>query len=806
MNCISCNTLNRPNAQFCIECGAYLVTKENCSACGKLNRTNSNFCIDCGSSLNKIGYTHKSIYSINEFINLLGAYNKEFPHVKFFILSLIAATFVILTAVQLDINYAYISNGFKGGIAYFENFSISSENKPDFHASVQKELFSNSSKNNNIVIQLPNSTRAIKDLFGISASDGQFKTGKTAMTSIWFEQSFQHGNDSLHVVFLKTQSLDESGEVDGHRASAPLISAASYKKANNDWLLISKQINFTTIGQFGEAPEIKDAEITRLSEDKIVFFIDFGYSNNGYTESGKVLIIYNNYNWKNVGFIITDSDNSGTCGPDLSPCYQFSGEISFSSEKKDFPDVLVTKAGSELSNNQKVVVAGIDTYVFDGNKYEEVQNNNSNTSEEYNGNQHVKNMLDGSANHDEQKILDNKLVLEQRVKPPQGDKKNARKTNDDALVLLRNNQFEDAVKLFEEAHNLDLSDVEIADNFGYALLKSNNLTRAREVLDQTISMSPGRATSWASLGQVFALQSDLTNAIASYSNAFRFSKNRIKTLTWFKELNQTETSNTVQQARTATIEWADKTFQDLHSQPTQSLEVAQKVKQPKDQMKSSTQLLEGSHSSQVCIKRVILKTCQVNEQRRCESSEDGPACWRLSLQQRINLCFLNLLQAVDKEGPGTSGRTNRGSLTDFLNWHLSEDLFNAVRECQQESINQKIESSQQVNPAVELASKTQDNVKPSDNLSSYIQAIANKVSNSWIQSPYYTRGLKCSLQVKLLPSGEVENAVVTQSSGDMTFDRSAENAVRKASPLPIPNDKELFNQNFRTFTFEFSPG
>jgi colicin import membrane protein len=48
-------------------------------------------------------------------------------------------------------------------------------------------------------------------------------------------------------------------------------------------------------------------------------------------------------------------------------------------------------------------------------------------------------------------------------------------------------------------------------------------------------------------------------------------------------------------------------------------------------------------------------------------------------------------------------------------------------------------------------------------------------------------------------------AVVVSSSGDPIFDRSAENAVSKASPLPVPQDKSLFNDEFRVFTFVFKP-
>ncbi len=84
-------------------------------------------------------------------------------------------------------------------------------------------------------------------------------------------------------------------------------------------------------------------------------------------------------------------------------------------------------------------------------------------------------------------------------------------------------------------------------------------------------------------------------------------------------------------------------------------------------------------------------------------------------------------------------------------------------------------------------------------------AIQQKVNNHWIRPLNTSKGLNCTIQVKLLSSGDVMEAVVIRSSGHTIFDRSAENAVRKASPLPVPEDKQLFARKFRTFTFVFKP-
>lgn len=84
-------------------------------------------------------------------------------------------------------------------------------------------------------------------------------------------------------------------------------------------------------------------------------------------------------------------------------------------------------------------------------------------------------------------------------------------------------------------------------------------------------------------------------------------------------------------------------------------------------------------------------------------------------------------------------------------------------------------------------------------------AIKQKVNRSWIRPASTTAGLKCTIRVRVLSDGTVMDAEIISSSGDKDFDQSAENAVNKASPLPVPKDKELFAREFRSFQFLFNP-
>jgi colicin import membrane protein len=57
--------------------------------------------------------------------------------------------------------------------------------------------------------------------------------------------------------------------------------------------------------------------------------------------------------------------------------------------------------------------------------------------------------------------------------------------------------------------------------------------------------------------------------------------------------------------------------------------------------------------------------------------------------------------------------------------------------------------------------------------------------------------------VRLAPGGNVIAVSILESSGNSAFDRSAEAAVYKAEPLPVPSGN-LF-ERFRDVNFVFDP-
>lgn len=85
--------------------------------------------------------------------------------------------------------------------------------------------------------------------------------------------------------------------------------------------------------------------------------------------------------------------------------------------------------------------------------------------------------------------------------------------------------------------------------------------------------------------------------------------------------------------------------------------------------------------------------------------------------------------------------------------------------------------------------------------------IQQAVQSVWSRPPSARNGMRAILQIRMLPTGELIDAVITESSGDLAFDRSAENAVYSSAPfrelqvLPI----NVFNENFRSLSLIFQP-
>lgn len=86
----------------------------------------------------------------------------------------------------------------------------------------------------------------------------------------------------------------------------------------------------------------------------------------------------------------------------------------------------------------------------------------------------------------------------------------------------------------------------------------------------------------------------------------------------------------------------------------------------------------------------------------------------------------------------------------------------------------------------------------------YKAMILNAIGRQWILPEHVAMGLSSKFNIKLSLDGTVLDVQLTKSSGDPMLDRSAKLAIYKASPLPVPPDRESFEM-FREISLTVRP-
>ena len=129
------------------------------------------------------------------------------------------------------------------------------------------------------------------------------------------------------------------------------------------------------------------------------------------------------------------------------------------------------------------------------------------------------------------------------------------------------------------------------------------------------------------------------------------------------------------------------------------------------------------------------------------------------------------------------------------------ELVEAERLRQEEEVERQRQAEEVAIAAAEAARTEFELVQSATAL------IQQALQQVWNRPPSARNGMRVILRIRMLPTGELLEASITQTSGDFAFDRSAENAVYSASPfaelqnLPI----NVFNTNFRTLSLIFEP-
>ena len=89
----------------------------------------------------------------------------------------------------------------------------------------------------------------------------------------------------------------------------------------------------------------------------------------------------------------------------------------------------------------------------------------------------------------------------------------------------------------------------------------------------------------------------------------------------------------------------------------------------------------------------------------------------------------------------------------------------------------------------------------------FYNAIKGKIESAWIKPRNIPSNLSCDLKITTNPQGRVVNLKLLKSSGNIRFDNSAMQAVRRVETFFIFKEmqKEVYEDTFKNVIFRFNP-
>lgn len=126
---------------------------------------------------------------------------------------------------------------------------------------------------------------------------------------------------------------------------------------------------------------------------------------------------------------------------------------------------------------------------------------------------------------------------------------------------------------------------------------------------------------------------------------------------------------------------------------------------------------------------------------------------------------------------------------------------------QQDAARQEQVRQEQAVQAQRDAAATEVARTESERVMAYSAVIHDLVQQNWSRPPSARNGMVAVLRIRMVPTGDVLEVEVVQSSGDFAFDRAAESAVLRVGRFSELQgmDTRMFDRNFRTVFLTFRP-
>lgn len=169
-----------------------------------------------------------------------------------------------------------------------------------------------------------------------------------------------------------------------------------------------------------------------------------------------------------------------------------------------------------------------------------------------------------------------------------------------------------------------------------------------------------------------------------------------------------------------------------------------------------------------------------------------------------------LLKEQATEAKKLAQLTKKKELEKALSKKMKADDAKAQKELAQVALSEKIKADKanqqqaQAAAAAQAQENAQQQARLAGEVDKYKALIVNAIGRNWILPEKVDSSMSSQFRIRLAPDGNVLEVSLTRSSGDALLDRSAQTAIYKASPLPVPTDAETFNL-FRDISLTVRP-
>ena len=186
-------------------------------------------------------------------------------------------------------------------------------------------------------------------------------------------------------------------------------------------------------------------------------------------------------------------------------------------------------------------------------------------------------------------------------------------------------------------------------------------------------------------------------------------------------------------------------------------------------------------------KQALIKKRKAEEKRLAElrnkrKAEQKKEKQRLALAKKKELELKKKQQALEKKQKQEQERLKQLE-KQRLEEEERQDRARREKELKEKMLAEETRLKQEQAAAIARQAELK---KRQTMIDKYMSLIEAKVYQHWVKPPNVSKGLVCELDVRLIPSGEVINIVLSKSSGDSVYDKSVLSAVKRASPLPLP--------------------